>query len=61
MDSLSNGHIAHRREHGVLWFAGSDLEDVLGAGKFLALYFLSGFASALLFGSPRGEQFPEYR
>ncbi|HUJ09241.1 MAG TPA: rhomboid family intramembrane serine protease [Verrucomicrobiae bacterium] len=32
-----------------LWFAGSDLEDVLGAGKFLGLYFLSGFASALLF------------
>jgi membrane associated rhomboid family serine protease len=32
-----------------LWFAGSDLEDVLGAGKFLALYFLSGFMSALLF------------
>jgi membrane associated rhomboid family serine protease len=32
-----------------LWFAGSDLEDVLGAGKFLGLYFLSGFASALLY------------
>jgi len=32
-----------------LWFAGSDLEDVLGAGKFLGLYFLSGFASVLLF------------
>jgi len=32
-----------------LWFAGSDLEDVLGAGKFLALYFLGGIASALLF------------
>ena len=32
-----------------LWFAGSDLEDVLGAGKFLALYFLGGLASVLLF------------
>src|SRR5437867_4081210 len=32
-----------------LWFAGSDLEDVLGAGKFLALYVLGGIASALLF------------
>lgn len=32
-----------------LWFAGRDLEDVLGIGKFLALYFVSGLASALLF------------
>jgi membrane associated rhomboid family serine protease len=32
-----------------LWFAGSDVEDVLGTGRFLALYFLSGFASAGLF------------
>ena len=32
-----------------LWFAGSDLEDVLGAGKFLALYFLCGLSSALLY------------
>ncbi len=32
-----------------LWFAGSDLEDVLGKGKFLLIYFASGIASALLF------------
>jgi membrane associated rhomboid family serine protease len=32
-----------------LWFAGSDLEDVLGAVKFLVLYFLGGIASALLY------------
>jgi membrane associated rhomboid family serine protease len=32
-----------------LWFAGSDIEDVLGAGKFVGLYLLSGLASALLF------------
>ena len=32
-----------------LWFAGSDLEDVLGRGKFLGLYFASGLASVLLF------------
>src|SRR5258706_6707781 len=32
-----------------LWFAGSDLEDVFGAWKFLALYFLAGISSAALF------------
>src|SRR2546428_5244153 len=32
-----------------LWFAGSDVEDVFGPVKFLALYFLSGLASAALF------------
>jgi membrane associated rhomboid family serine protease len=32
-----------------LWFAGSDLEDVLGPVKFLALYIIGGIASALLF------------
>lgn len=32
-----------------LWFAGSDLEDVLGPIKFLALYLAGGIASALLF------------
>lgn len=32
-----------------LWFAGSDLEDVLGSVRFLVVYFLSGIASALLF------------
>lgn len=32
-----------------LWFAGSDLEDVLGAAKFLALYLIGGLASAALF------------
>jgi membrane associated rhomboid family serine protease len=32
-----------------LWFAGRDLEDVLGCGKFLLLYFVSGLASAALF------------
>lgn len=32
-----------------LWFAGSDLEDVFGPWKFLALYFLAGIASAALF------------
>ena len=32
-----------------LWFAGSDLEDVLGRGRFLLLYFVGGLASALLF------------
>lgn len=32
-----------------LWFAGRDLEDVLGAGKYLALYLAGGVASALLF------------
>jgi membrane associated rhomboid family serine protease len=32
-----------------LWFAGSDIEDVLGTWKFLGLYFLGGIASAFLF------------
>lgn len=32
-----------------LWFAGSDLEDVLGERKFLSLYFVSGLASVLLY------------
>jgi len=32
-----------------LWFAGSDLEDVMGRGKFLLIYFVSGIASALLY------------
>ncbi|HTS18271.1 MAG TPA: rhomboid family intramembrane serine protease [Verrucomicrobiae bacterium] len=32
-----------------LWFAGSDLEDVLGPRKFLSLYFVSGLASVLLY------------
>ncbi len=32
-----------------LWFAGSDLEDVMGKGKFLLIYFVSGIASALLY------------
>lgn len=32
-----------------LWFAGSDLEDVLGSLKFLIVYCLGGIASAMLF------------
>lgn len=32
-----------------LWFAGSDLEDALGAGRFLIVYFVGGIASALMF------------
>jgi hypothetical protein len=32
-----------------LWFAGGDLEDVMGSAKFLAAYFLSGIAAAMLF------------
>ena len=32
-----------------LWFAGSDLEDVLGVPKFLLVYILGGLASAALF------------
>jgi len=32
-----------------LWFAGSDLEDVLGPVKFLGIYLVGGIASALLF------------
>jgi membrane associated rhomboid family serine protease len=32
-----------------LWFAGRDLEDVLGSGKLLAVYFASGLASVLLY------------
>lgn len=32
-----------------LWFAGSDLEDVLGVWRFLLLYLACGIASALLF------------
>lgn len=32
-----------------LWFAGSDLEDVIGTPRFLVLYLLGGIACALLF------------
>ncbi|MCG3148035.1 MAG: hypothetical protein PCFJNLEI_01477 [Verrucomicrobiae bacterium] len=40
-------HIAGNMTY--LWFAGSDLEDVLGPVKFLGLYFIGGIASAALF------------
>jgi len=42
-----------------LWFAGSDLEDVLGWRRFLLLYFVGGLASVLLFwGTAVAGHFP---
>jgi len=42
-----------------LWFAGSDLEDALGRGKFLLLYFVGGLASVLLYwGTAVAGRFP---
>ncbi len=32
-----------------LWFAGGDLEDVMGTTKFIAAYFLGGLSSAFLY------------